>query len=397
MPEKTFSKSLVYPLTTLFALGVLIVGGITAYNLQRSSQTEVKSDSIPTEPEIKTVTALGKLEPKGEVIHVSATSFTQKERVKKLLVQEGDYVDKDQTIAILDTRDSAAAALKQAEARVRVAQANLEQVQAGAEQGEINAQKARIARIKAERNSEITAQEATVARLRAELKNAKLEYQRYQQLYVEGAIPESQRDNKQLIFETAQKQLEQAKANLQRIQTTKKEEIQEAQATLEGITQIRPEDIERAVAEVREAQATVAVEKVELDFAYVKAPQSGRILDIISRPGESVASEGIVTIGQTDQMYAVAEVYESDIGKVQLGQPVKITSNAISGELNGTVAHIDSQVQRQEVISTDPAANTDAKVVEVKVRLNPQSNQKAKELTNLLVKVAITVSSQSSN
>ena len=110
---------------------------------------------------------------------------------------------------------------------------------------------------------------------------------------------------------------------------------------------------------------------------------------ILTRPGEVVSSDGIARIGQTSQMYAVAEVYESDIGKVRVGQQVKITSNALSEELHGTVERIGLEVQRQEVINTDPAANIDARVVEVRVRLDRESSQKVEGLTNLLVKVAI--------
>jgi len=46
-------------------------------------------------------------------------------------------------------------------------------------------------------------------------------------------------------------------------------------------------------------------------------------------------------------------------------------------------------VQRQEIINTDPAANIDARTVEVRVRLDEESSQKVEGLTNLSVKVAI--------
>ena len=383
------SKSFVLPLTTLTA--ILAIGGITAYSLWQFSQTRVESNPVPSVPEIKTVTALGRLEPSGEVIQVSAPSSTQGDRVEELLVKEGDRVAQGQIIAILDSRDRLQAALKQAEERVRVAQANLAQVKAGAKTGEIEAQQAAIARIEAELSNNIAAQEATVARLEAALKNAQVEYQRYQKLYAEGAISASQRDSKQLTRETAQRQLEEAKANLTRISTATKEQIQEAKATLDHIAEVRPVDVDIAAAEVRETQAAVVTAQAELDLAYIKAPQAGQVLDILTRPGEVVSSDGIARIGQTSQMYAVAEIYESDIGKVQVGQQVKVTSNAISGELYGTVERIGLEVQRQEVINTDPAANIDAKVVEVKVRLDQESSSLVAGLTNLLVKVAISL------
>ncbi|MDJ0573364.1 MAG: ABC exporter membrane fusion protein [Pleurocapsa sp. MO_192.B19] len=387
-PAKS-SKPFVRPLGGIFITVILAMGGITAYSLRQFSQAGVESNPVPNVPEIKTVTALGRLEPSGEVIQISAPSST--ERVEELLVKEGDDLVKGKIIAILDSRKRAAADLKQAEERVRVAQANLAQVKAGAKTGEIEAQKAALARIEAERSNDIAAQEATVARLEAELKNAQVEYQRYQKLYAEGASSTSQRDTKQLTWETAQRQLEEAKANLTRISTATKEQIQEAKATLARIAEVRPVDVDIAAAEVREAEAAVETAQAELDLAYIKAPQAGQILDILTRPGEVVSSDGIARIGQTSQMYAVAEIYESDIGKVKVGQQVTVTSNALSEELHGTVERIGLEIQRQEVINTDPAANIDAKVVEVRVRLDEESSQKVSGLTNLLVNVEITL------
>ena len=384
------SKPLVRPLTILLTTGILAVTGITAYTFRQLSQSQVETKLETSVPEITTVTALGRLEPSGEIIQISVSSTAEGNRIEELLVREGEEIKKGQIIAILDSRDRAEAALRQAEARVRVTKANLARVKAGAKTGEIEAQKAAIARMEAERSNDIAAQTAMVSRMEAELKNAQLEYQRYQQLYNQGAISASDRDNKELILATAKEQLAEAKANLSRIRTAKQQQIAEAQATLNKIAEVRPVDIEVAAAEVREAQAAVATAKAERDRAYIKSPQAGTVIKILTRPGEVVANnEGIARIGQINQMYAVAEVYESDIGKVKLGQKVNITSSAISGELTGTVEHIGLEVKRQEVVNTDPTANIDAKVVEVKVRLDQESSQKVAGLTNLLVKVTI--------
>lgn len=382
-------KPFIIPLSALLTIAILAVGGITAYTFRQSSQTEVETNPVPSAPQVKTVTALGRLEPSGEVTQVSASSATGSARVVELLVKEGELVAKGQVIAILDSRDRLAADLKQSEERVRVAQANLARVKAGAKTGEIEAQKAAIARLEAERSNNIAAQQATIAKLEAELRNARVEYQRHQQLYNEGAISASERDSKELAGKTAQQQFEEAQANLTRIRSAQQQQINEAKATLNQIAEVRPVDIEVAAAEVREAQAAVAIAKADLELTYVKAPQTGRILDILTRPGEIVSSDGIARIGKTNQMYAVAEVYESDIGKVQLGQKANVTSNALAGQLQGTVEQIGLEVQRQEIINADPAANIDARTVEVKVKLDEASSQKVEGLTNLSVKVAL--------
>lgn len=126
-----------------------------------------------------------------------------------------------------------------------------------------------------------------------------------------------------------------------------------------------------------------------MEEAYVKSPQAGTVLYIHTRPGETVSSEGIVELGQTGQMYAVAEVYQSDVSKLRLGQKVRVTSNSLPSELHGRVESIGSQVRRQTIINTDPSENIDARVVEVDVRLDQASSQKAAKFTNLQVKVAI--------
>ncbi|MGB5637182.1 MAG: ABC exporter membrane fusion protein [Waterburya sp.] len=387
--ETKSSKALGKRLPIFIAGIALILGGMTVYRLRQTTVSEVEAP-IQVLPEIKTVTALGRLEPSGEIIQISVSSAAEGNRIEELLVQQGDKIKRGDVIAILDSRDRLEAALNQAQEQVGVAQANLAKVKAGAKTGEIQAQQAAIARIEAERSNNIIAQSAMVSRMEAELRNAELEYQRYQTLYQDGAVSASAKDSKYLTLATAQEQLAEAKANLKRIESSQQKQLVQAKATLDKIAEVRPVDVAVAQAEVRQAQAAVKTSQAELDRAYIKSPQAGRVIKILTRPGEVVSSdEGIARIGQVDQMYAVAEVYESDITKVQLGQKATVTSSAISGKLTGIVEYIGLEVERQEVVNTDPTANIDAKVVEVKVKLDEASSQRVAGLTNLLVNVRI--------
>jgi HlyD family secretion protein len=391
------SKPLVKRLPMMIIGLLLIVGGATVYKLRQASVTQSES-VLQTMPEIKTVTALGRLEPGGEIIEISAASGSEGNRIEELLVKEGEQINPGEVIAVLDSRDRLAAALNQSQEEVKVAQANLAVVKAGAKTGEIQGQEAAIARIEVERSNDIMAQTATVSRVEAELQNAQVEYQRYQTLYQDGAISASEKDSKYLTLATAKEQLAEAQANLSRIKSSQQEQITEAKATLNKIAEVRPVDVAVVEAEVNQAQAAVKTAQAELDRAYIKSSQAGTVLKILTRPGEIVSSdEGIARIGQTEEMYAVAEVYESDIGKVKRGQKVSVTSSAISfagananaSKLTGTVETIGWEVERQEVVNTDPTANIDAKVVEVKIKLDPESSKKVAGLTNLLVNVRI--------
>ena len=113
------------------------------------------------------------------------------------------------------------------------------------------------------------------------------------------------------------------------------------------------------------------------------------MLYIHTRSGEVVSTDGIVELGQTRQMQAIAEVYQSDVSHIRPGQHVRITSDSIPGELTGTVERVGSQVRRQAIVNTDPSANIDARVVEVHVTLDAASSQKAAKFTNLQVQVVI--------
>ncbi|MGL5881569.1 MAG: ABC exporter membrane fusion protein [Xenococcaceae cyanobacterium] len=373
------------------AAALALAGGsvyvVSRNQLPQTTDTPAPSTSVP---EPKTVTALGRLEPKGEIIKLSAPTSTNGNRVDRLLVKEGDRVKVGQVIAILDNRDRLQADLNEAKEEVRVARAKLEQVKAGAKRGEILAQQAEIERLESDRQGDIDAQAATVERLKAEVKNAEAEDRRYKSLFEGGGVSASQRDSKQLSLETARESLQEAQVNLRRKQSIRSPELAAAKANLDSIAEVRQVDVNTAKTEVDRAIAAVTGAKASLDRAYVKAPQDGVVMKIYSRAGELVSStDGIIDLGQTDRMDAVAEVYQSDVIKLKTGQKVRVIGDSLPGELHGIVERIGWQVQRQQVINTDPSANIDSRIVEVHIALDAASSQKAARLTNLQVQVSI--------
>jgi len=369
-----------------FVTATAITSAIAFYRL---NQTQPQSSQIvTTPPQVRKVTALGRLEPEAEVIRLAAPVTLDGDRVAQLLVKEGDAVKAGQVVAILDSRDRLQDALKQASEQVRVTQARLAQVKAGAKTGEIQAQQATIARLQAELVGEIATQNAIIARWESEIRNANTEYQRFGQLKRDGAISASSLDSKRLAAETAQAQLREALAGKNRTIETLKAQLNEAKATLSRIVEVRPVDVEAATTEVDNAIAVMKQAQTNCKQAYIRAPMVGQILKIHTRQGEKI-SNGIAELGKTDQMVAVAEVYQTDIGKIKLGQQATITSQAFLGELQGKVSQIGLQVNRQNVFSNQPGENLDRRVVEVKIRLTPADSKRVAGLTNLQVQTAI--------
>jgi HlyD family secretion protein len=104
-----------------------------------------------------------------------------------------------------------------------------------------------------------------------------------------------------------------------------------------------------------------------------------------------MSEDGLLALGQTQQMIAIAEVYQSDIGQVKVGQKAFITGQAFEGKLEGNVIEVGRQVQQQNVFSNEPGENLDRRIIEVKIRITPQDSRKVEGLTNLQVQTQIEV------
>ena len=355
----------------------------------RNSSEKMALASAITKPVAKNIAALGRLEPQGEITRLSAPNSLEGSRIEQIWVKEGDWVKAGQVVAILDSQSSRLATLQQSESNILKAQAQLSKVQAGAKSGDINAQKANVLRLNAELNGGIATQEAEIGRIEADLRNAEIEYRRYKKLNNSGAVSRSELDSRQLRLETTQKQLSQAQASLNRLVSTVQEQKNEAQSTLTSIEEVRPVDLQVARADVESAKMAAKKARADLDLTYIRAPFNGTVLKVNVRLGEVVGSEGIISLGRTDQMNVVSEIYETDIVHIQKGQSAIISSNAFSGQLTGKVKLIGQQVKKQAILDVNPLANTDFRVVEVKVELDPESSRKVANLSNLQVQVVI--------
>ncbi|NEQ45058.1 MAG: ABC exporter membrane fusion protein [Leptolyngbya sp. SIOISBB] len=404
-------------------LGIFLIQSIVREK-QATNQVDSAESAKP-----QAVSALGFLRPEDEVTHLSASMTPEGARLGELMVEQGDQVEAGQILAVLDNQERLATALSRAKAQVDIARSQLRQVQAGAKDGEIDALEAQLENLDAELQGQIRAQQATIKRLEsdlqgntaaqtaindritAELMTAEAECNRFEQLYAQGAISESEYDLKCLeqdvayerqvesevtltrVITSGQEQIAEAKAQLNRTISTLGHQQSETQATLNQVSEVRDVDVDLAQAELAAAIVGVQQAEADLELAYVRAPRSGQILKINTRPGEMITNDGIVEFGQTQQMYVIAEVYETDIARIEQGQRATVTSDALPDTLHGTVDEIGLQIGKQEVFSTNPTFDIDARVVEVKIRLDPEDSQQVSGMTNLRVEAVIDTSS----
>ena len=361
----------------LAALGVSIWFVIGRFS---SNPTATPATNTSTKDQPKAISALGRLEPQGEVIKVASPSALGTSRIVKLMVKEGDVVKQGQVIAILDSYDRSVATLLQAQSQAQESDRNLARVRAGAKSGDIAAQAGNVEAAKANTNALVV----NAKRIQAELEIANGEYKRFQKLQQEGAISDSLLDAYKLKVITLEGQLLQSQQQIQQAAF----QIKQSEGLLISVREVRPTDIQFAEAQLQTAMVNVKKAEVDLDLAQVRAPIDGQVLKINSKTGEVVSqTNGVMDLGNTSQMYVVAEIYETDIGKIKVGQTATIESEAFEGLITGKVDRIGLRIAKNDVLGTDPAAKTDVRIIEVKIKLD--DSKKVAGLTNLQVRVKI--------
>ena len=190
----------------------------------------------------------------------SELSFLKSGRVQKVLVEEGEEIKAGQLLAILDTR-SLQAQKQQLLARRQGATARYHELKRGP-------------RIEPRQRAQ-----AEVARLSSELSLARQKFERRQNLFQQGAIPQEQLDEARSRVEVARQSLDSARQN-----------------SLELSNGTRPEVIEQAAADIAESDASLVALQVNLEDSELRAPFSGRIAKRLLDEGSVIAAGNPVLI-----------------------------------------------------------------------------------------------------
>jgi HlyD family secretion protein len=301
------------------------------------------------------VMGLGTLLPEGEVVTVAPPFGAGDARVAGLMVGEGDRVEPGAVLAVLDSERTLLAAVATARAQLAAREATLAQVKASVQASRAEAR-------------------ATLARAETAYQNTIREFERVEILRQRGFAAEQTYDQRRAARDEAAHEVQRAQAQLSRYGSGHLDE----QA-----------DVLVAGRNVDTAQADLAQALAELDKAYVRAPITGTVLTVHVRPGEKPGAQGLMNLGNIEQMFVEVEVYQTQIGRVALGSPVEVTAEALPQPLHGRVTRIGLEVGRQTAVDADPAANTDARVVKVTAALEPASSRLARRLTNLQVTARI--------
>ena len=321
---------------------MLLVGGAGAWfylNSNKSAGAKKNTITVKLDSVDVSIIATGTIKPISEV-KISPKSVAQ---IKDLLVKQGDIVKKGQLLARMDD-SNLRGQIESARGSYLMAKDNYEKVQHGNRPQEIN-----IARLQEIRAHDIVRQaEQNVTRLKANVESVKQQALRddtmaVRQAYLEqqGAISDQDRLNAETTAKMTHAQFEASKRELSQAEATLAQN--KAEFTAAGqqheLSRIgnRSEDIQSAKDQVSQAKGNLDSLLDNQQDMMIKAPFDGVITQKYADTGAivtpttsaattSATSSSIVALAGELEM--VAEVAETDIGKIELGQTVKLISNA---------------------------------------------------------------------
>ncbi len=289
---------------------VTIVGVVAGAVLLPATLSAVRGNNVPVraaravrQPITNTISTNGKVEPVDNFQAHAPVATT----VRKLLVREGDRVKAGQLLLQLDDKDARAEAAR-ALARLRAAEAQLNAVKTGGT------------------NEEVLTTRSALVKARGELDAARRNLEAVRRLEQRGAASAAEVTAAENRVKTAQ-----AEVNLL-------EQKQTARYS-------RPE-VARFQAEFEEAQAAYQAAQEVIAAANVTSPREGTVYSLPVRQGGYVnPGDLLVQVADLTRMQVRAFVDEPEIGRLERGQEVSVTWDALPGRTwKGTVARVPSTV-----------------------------------------------------
>ena len=397
------------PLPWLLGLmtgGIILVGSAT-YFIIAAPKGRIEELTVPVERQNLTV----EIESSGTVEPVQSVNISPENpgRLVQLLVEQGQPVQKGQTLAVMKN-DTIQVQGVQAQANFKEAIAALQKAQTELK-GEIGQAQARLAQAQAALQEaqaripeDFNQAQAQVAAAEARFDLAKERQRRYQYLVDQGAAAQDQLDEAQNEYRNAAASLVEVRQRLSQIQTTANPEIgrlgaavQEAQIELAKRQNSAEDELARLQAAAEAARANLESVKVEYRDSIITAPFAGIITQKYATEGAfvtpttsasttaSATSSSILALARG--LEVIAKVPEVDVGQLQPGQPVRIVADAYPDQVfQGRVKRIAPEaVVEQNVTSFEVAIALLTGQDQLRSKMNVDVTFLGQQISNALV------------
>jgi HlyD family secretion protein len=282
---------------------VVIVLAVSAFVSLRPRRIRVQITRPQRQDILSTITTNGKAEPRQNFEAHSPASTT----VKRILVHEGDYAKPGQLLLQLDD-ETARAEFAQATAQLRAAQASYAALQAGGSQEELLNRQASLTKAKGEHDI------------------ASRNLQALTRLEKQGAASRQE-------VAAARDRLNRAEADLEFLQQ-------------KGTRRFSRYDQEKVQADLANAEAAVKAAQDLIASSNVQAPFAGTVYSLPVRQGAYVnTGDLLVQVADLARMQVRAFIDEPDIGRLQMGQPVRISWDGLPGRIwSGSVSALPTNI-----------------------------------------------------
>lgn len=236
-------------------------------------------------------------------------SFNDEGTVIAMPVREGDHVHAGQLVAQLDAATYQSAA-NLAEARRDAAKAQLDELLAGT------------------RPEDIDQARANLASAQASLANAEATFARQKDLAARNVSSQQQLDDARMALDGARAKV-----------------AQTAAALTEAVNGPRPEDIAAGRANLRAAEATLALAHTQLAHTSLYAPSDGTIMTRVIEPGTVVLPATVVySMAIDNEVWVRAFAPEPMLGRVAPGTEVTMTTDS-GHAYHGRIGYVSPQAE----------------------------------------------------
>jgi len=327
-------------------VAVAAVGGtVASIRWSQSAQVTVQSATVAKGDLTAIVTASGEIKPK-TYTNLGANA---QGRVMQLMVKEGDHVHKGQVVARIESIQ-ATADVEQQRATIASAESDSTASEAG---------------LKVQDDT-IKTQRATIDRTKADLELAKINNDRYEQLFKAGVVAKADLDQRKSTYESQQAGLREAELRLEQLISQRAQTVAQLQSTQRRVTQ---------------AQAGLTRLTDILEKHDVVTPLDGIVTTLPVQIGETVvpgiqnsAASSIMTVADMSLVTAEVHVDETDIVNLKIGQKTDVTIDAIPNRtFSGHVTEIGNEAilrSTGQVASSSATSSTEAKDFKVVVQLD---------------------------
>ena len=285
-------------------------------------------------------------------------------------VQEAQMVKKGDVLLVLDSTDIDLSIAK-LEAQIAGADAQIKSLS-----GTINIGRDKANTTETQNYFQIGQQEAAVNSAKATLANQELDYSRKSSLAGSGAIAQTELDTSLMNLEIARANLRQQQDMLAKLTTMTGgsgnvlPKIEQQRRSLEN----QGFDVAELQAQKKALEVSLQELKVQKERLILRAPEDGKVLQVLVKEGEKISADTPVILLETDRQYFDIYISEEQAAHLQEGASVKAYTVADHQELSGSIRFINAAPGFAELKMSRERGQADLTAFQIRIYIEPQKN-----------------------